>query len=104
MLTGVQTRALCALLNSTLARWYIRKTAPTSGMGTPRWKKIYVESIPLATTNKVLRILSKLVDEARECIDECSLAQIDDQVDSLVFWAYGLSVKEANVIKASTSF
>ena len=47
VLTGSGVKYLCALLNSTLVRWFLQQTAPTSGMGTPRWKKVYVETIPI---------------------------------------------------------
>lgn len=100
MFTGERTKPLCALLNSTLVHWYIRKTAPTSGMGIQRWKKVYVESIPLASTNADLATLSKLVDEARRCTETSDLAQIEDQIDSLVFQAYGISSEEANAIES----
>ena len=104
MLTGVETKSLCALLNSTLAHWYIRKTAPTSGMGTSRWKKVYVESIPLVTANTDLTILSQLVDEARNCKEPSALVQFEQQIDSIVFQAYGISSEEASIIKLSTQF
>ena len=102
MLTGVETKPLCALLNSTLAHWYIRKTAPTSGMGTSRWKKVYVESIPLVTASADLTILSELVDKARNCKEPSALVQFEQQIDALVFQAYGISSKEASIIKSST--
>ena len=101
MLTGVEARSLCALLNSTLAHWYIRRTAPTSGMGTSRWKKIYVESIPLVTGNTDLAILRELVDKARNCKNPNNLAQLEQQIDSLVFRAYGISSEEVSIIKSS---
>ena len=48
MATGVHMKYLCTFLNSELAYWYMLKTAPTSGMGVLRWKKLYVESMPVA--------------------------------------------------------
>ena len=99
MLTGEPAKLLCGLLNSTLAHWYVRKTAPTSGMGTPRWKKVYVESVPVVTPNTALAsALSKLVDEARAVTDSIRLAQIEDRIDSLVYRAYGISSHEVDAL------
>ncbi len=47
MATGKNIKYLCAVLNAKLIRWYLHQIAPTSGMGTLRWKKIYLETIPI---------------------------------------------------------
>ena len=100
MLTGKETKPLCALLNSSVAQWYIGKNAPTSGMGTPRWKKAYVESIPLVKSKLELKTLGKLVDEAKLCNDDNKLLQIEENIDSVVFRAYGFTIAEVDVIKS----
>ena len=100
MLTGKDAKPLCALLNSSIAQWYIRKNAPTSGTGTSRWKKAYVESIPLVNSKLELTNLGKLVDEAKLCSDDNKLIQIDEDIDSVVFQAYGFTTAEVHVIKS----
>ena len=105
MITGEQMRYLCAFLNSRLAHWYILKTAPTSGMGVPRWKKVYVESIPVAIPRRsAADTLRRLVDEARSVTssDEKRLAQIEKQVDEVIYETYGISAEEAEVIELAT--
>ena len=47
MMTGERIKYLCAVLNAKLIRWYLQQTAPTSGMGVLRWKKVYLETIPI---------------------------------------------------------
>ena len=47
LLTGEGIKHLCAVLNAKLIHWFLEKVAPTSGMGTLRWKKVYVERIPI---------------------------------------------------------
>ena len=47
LLTGGPIKYLCAVLNSKLVRWCLASMAPTSGMGTLRWKKVYVEQLPI---------------------------------------------------------
>ena len=64
MMTGKNLKYLCAILNSKLIRWYLQKIAPTSGTGTLRWKKIYVEKIPVPeVSNAELNILISLVSQ-----------------------------------------
>ena len=46
-MTGESVKYLCAVLNSTLATWFIQNTALTSGMGVTRWKRFTVERIPV---------------------------------------------------------
>ena len=46
ILTGESIKYLCCVLNSNAARWYVQQTAPTSGMGALRWKKVLSGSSP----------------------------------------------------------
>ena len=105
MITGEQVKYLCALLNSRLAHWYILKTAPTSGMGVLRWKKVYVESIPVAIPGQsAVSTLHELVDEARSVasFDKKRYGEIEKQVDAIIYETYGISTKEAKVIEMAT--
>ena len=101
MLTGKETKPLCALLNSSIARWYIRKNAPTSGLGTLRWKKVYVESIPLVKSKLELISLGILVDKAKLCNDYNKILSIEEDIDSIVCHSYGFSTAEIDVIKST---
>ena len=105
MITGDEMKYLCAFLNSRLAHWYIRKTAPTSGMGVSRWKKVYVESIPVAMPgSSAVSTLHRLVDEARSVTssDEKRHTQIEKLIDTLIYETYGISSEEAKVIELAT--
>ncbi len=106
MITGKQMSYLCAILNSRLAHWYILKTAPTSGMGVSRWKKVYMESVPVAKPCPSTAIrLRKLVEEARSAtssVDSHSY-KIEKQIDELVYEIYGISAEEIQVIESATS-
>ena len=51
IMTGTSLKYLCAVLNASLTRWFLQQMAPTSGMGTLRWKKGYVENIPIPKNN-----------------------------------------------------
>jgi len=47
MMSGDNLRFICAYLNSSLVTWYFDKICATSGVGTNRWIKQYVEQIPV---------------------------------------------------------
>lgn len=47
MMTGESLKYLLATLNSALVRRFMRQAAPTSDMGTLRWKKAYIETMPI---------------------------------------------------------
>ena len=47
VLTGEHLKFLCTILNAKLTHWFLRHTAPTSGMGVIRWKKVYMEAVPI---------------------------------------------------------
>ena len=65
LLTGESIKYLCAVLNAKLIRWFLGKVAPTSGMGTLRWKKVYVERLPIPRiTGPRQQHFSRLVDRA----------------------------------------
>ena len=106
LLTGERIKYLCAVLNSTLIRWYLSQVAPTSGMGTLRWKKVYVEKLPLPkpgeieqlrfeqAVNKIIRFLGK---------DQSIYKEVERQIDQWVYELYGLTQKEISAIKEGTS-
>ncbi len=52
-ITGENLRYLLALLNSKLVFWYFNLICAQSGVGTNRWKKTYVEQIPIPQISEV---------------------------------------------------
>ena len=106
MLTGKQLKYLCAFLNSTLAYWYIRKTAPTSGMGVLQWKKAYVKSLPVVRPSQsTVNTLHNLVDEAQSTIliDKIKYQHIKKRINTFIFNLYNISDEEASIIEKTTN-
>ena len=113
-MTGESLKYLCGVLNSSVVQWYLQKIAPTSGMGTLRWKKAYVERIPVppASASKraelaglVERILSAKASVGRASASgmagRASASGLESQVDELVLGLYGLSAAESAAISRS---
>ena len=47
IITGASLKYLCAVLNSAVVTWFVKNTAPTTGMGLTEWTKVAVERIPI---------------------------------------------------------
>jgi hypothetical protein len=63
ILTGENLNFLISILNSKLCEWFFDKITTSSGMGTNRWKKAYVENIPIPEIPKSeMRPFEILVD------------------------------------------
>ena len=63
MMTGNHLKYLLCFLNSTLSEYFFAKIGTTTGMGTLRWKKYLIETLPVpkASTDTVVE-LEELVD------------------------------------------
>ena len=92
---------LCAVLNSALASWWVRTTAPTSGAGATRWKKVYVENLPLPTASPETGArVSALVERAVQTYDAERRALLQEALDREVAMAYGLGHSEFTLVRS----
>ena len=103
IMTGESIKYLCAVLNGNLIRWFLQQIAPTSGMGTLRWKKVYVETIPIPKISAVeQRPFVRLVDRILMAKAADPVADTSDQeaeMDRLIYALYGLTVEEIKVVE-----
>ena len=105
VMTGEGLKFLCAVLNSSLIRWLLGQVAPTSGMGTLRWKKVYVETMPIPKiTAEEQRPFIDLVDRilaARDANPAADTSHLEWEIDRLVYNLYGLTEEEDTAIERS---
>ena len=103
LLTGESIKYLCAVLNARLIRWFLEKVAPTSGMGTLRWKKVYVERLPIPRiTGPKQRPFSRLVDRVlmADANDrDSSASETEAEIDARVYQMYGLTPSEVAAVE-----
>ena len=74
-------------------------------MGIPRWKKVYVESIPVAMPHpSIVAELRSLVETASSVasLNEKRCTQIEKRIDTLIYQAYGISEDEAKFIEMTS--
>ena len=103
--SGEDIKYLRAVMNSTLIRWYLEQIAPTSGMETPRWKKVYVETIPIPRVSTAEQSpFIRLVDEvlrAKSADPDADTSYLEWDIDRLVYDLYGLTEEEDTAIERS---
>ena len=102
VMTGESLKYLCALLNSALTRWFLNQIAPTSGMGTLRWKKVYLEDIPIPRLNAddqrpFVRLVDRILD-AKAADPNTDTSELEEQIDWLVYDLYGLTDEETAAV------
>ena len=103
LLTGGSIKYLCAVLNSTLIRWFLENVAPTSGMGTLRWKKVYVERLPIPRISGprrrpfIQRIDQILLAMAENLNSDTTVTEAE--IDHMVYQLYGLTPLEISALE-----
>ena len=108
VLTGESLKFLCTVLNSRLTHWLFQSTAPTSGMGTLRWKKVYVERLPIpkisaAKQKPFIKLMDQIL-QAKAINPATDTSALEMEIDRLVYQLYGLTDQEiAAVQEASPS-
>ena len=103
LLTGECIKYLCAVLNTKLIGWYLGKTAPTSGMGTLRWKKVYVERIPIpkigaSDQERFMQLIDDIL-ESRKTDAHRDVSTIEEKLDETVYELYDLTPSEISAIE-----
>ena len=105
LLTGESIKYLCAVLNAKLIRWFLEKAAPTSGMGTLRWKKVYVEPLPIPRiTGASQQPFIKIVDRillTQQYEPKADTSQAESEIDERVYQLYGLTPAEVSAVEGT---
>ena len=103
IITGESLKYLCAVLNSALVTWFMKHTAPTTGMGLTEWIKAAVERIPIPKISAARqRPFLRLVDEilaAKAANPNADTAGQEREIDRLVYDLYGLTGEEDTAIE-----
>jgi hypothetical protein len=94
-MTGTHLKYLLGFLNSRLCEWYFDKITATSGAGTRRWIKMYIDQIcvPKPTPINELKICN-MVDQLNDCFD----LEIYKQLDYEIYNMFNLSPEETEVL------
>lgn len=100
-LIGKRLPYILSFLNSKMCEWYFGKIAGTSGVGTRRWIKQYIEQIciPMSPPLHIEKQLEDTVlDIQRRKQKGLNTLDLENQVDELIFSIVGLSSDEIRAI------
>ena len=102
IMTGESLKYLCAVLNSRLAYWYLHHTAPVLGAKAVRWKKTYIEPIPIPSVapseEAPLVLLVDAILSKKASDPEADVSQLEAKIDERVYALYGLTEEERAVV------
>ena len=103
VMAGDSLKYLCAVLNSKLVSWFMRNTALTSGMGTPRWVIFTVNQIPIPKISieeqNQFNILVEKIISVKATNSSVDTQPEEDIIDRLVYELYDLSKDEIAVVE-----
>ena len=104
-MTGESLKYLTAFLNSKLCEWYFDKITASTGAGTNRWKKIYLENVPIPKLTKLQEanfntLVDKVLDNKRLNLPT---EYLEDNINRLIYSLYAFDENEVKAL-AKTSF
>ena len=98
MMTGKHLKYLLCFLNSTLSEYYFAKIGTTTGMGTLRWKKYLIETLPVPKVEpQTASILEGLLDSMLANFDnaEYYIARIN----KVIYGIFNFNAEEIDFIE-----
>jgi hypothetical protein len=104
LMTLSKPKYFVGCLNSRLTNWYFNSICASSGMGTNRWEKIYVELLPIppiTTKNQPIvdeieTLVDRIIDMKKNSQDTTDL---ENRIDQLVYQLYDLTPEEIEVVE-----
>jgi hypothetical protein len=104
LMTMSRPKYFVGCLNSRLINWHFNSICASSGMGTNRWKKIYVELLPIP---QITPQNQPIVDEIESLVDriiemkkqDLDTSRHENQIDQLVYRLYDLTPEEIGVVE-----
>ena len=102
MMTGSHLKYLLCFLNSTLSEYYFAKIGTTTGMGTLRWKKYLIETLPVPKTDETtMADLEQLIDEM--LLDKDNFDFYIESINEKIYSIFQFSAQEIAFIENMVS-
>ena len=94
---------LLGILNSKSIKWCLHRISAATGMGTFRWKKVWVENLPIpvptpAQEKQITKLVQTILHKKEQNQDSSSEEQ---EIDTLVYTLYGLSQEEIQIVEGA---
>ncbi|EDK72373.1 type IIS restriction-modification protein [candidate division TM7 genomosp. GTL1] len=103
MMTGENLKYLCAFLNTKICEWYFDKITASSGAGTNRWKKIYIERLPVpyisASSQRLfIELLDQIIERKRA---NKPFQDLEEELNAMAFRLFDLTQEEVGLVTSS---
>ncbi len=101
---------ILAILNSKISYYFMLKTASTLGESSLRWKKIFVEQLPIPKITETeqqpfIDLVDKIMELKKMDCHEANasrndeVTELENKIDEMVYKLYGLSEDEIRVVE-----
>jgi very-short-patch-repair endonuclease len=104
--SGTHNKYFLAILNSKVSYFYFKNIGSTLGQSSLRWKKTFVEKIPLPpitpSNEPSVRQIEALVDKilaAKKQNPQANTTNLEKQIDELVYKLYELTEEEVRIVE-----
>ena len=99
-LTGSHLHYLLCILNSKIVEWYLDKITASTGAGTNRWKKIYLEKIPIPEVTIAESDMFRFLTQNLLLMHDKGLSTKNQEVEitQLILRKYNLTPEESNLL------
>ena len=103
--SGIESKFLLGVLNSSALRFYLSLIAETSGMGTSRWINNYVKEFPIpeAACDQQALIV-ELVDQilnVKRTDPDADVSDLENEIDQIVYLLYDLTPEEIAIVEGA---
>jgi adenine-specific DNA-methyltransferase len=97
IMTGSHLKYLTAFFNSQLCDWYFDKITTTSGVGTNRWKKIYIENLAIPEIDfEKEKQFEKIIDNLLS--NKTTINIPDSVLDTMILDLYNFIPEEKDLL------
>ncbi|MDE0397383.1 MAG: Eco57I restriction-modification methylase domain-containing protein [Candidatus Poribacteria bacterium] len=101
--SGMDSKFLLGILNSSTICFYLSLVAETSGMGTSRWINNYVKEFPIPAVTyqqqtRIIKIVNQIL-EAKIANPDADTANLEQEIDKCVYALYNLTQEEIAIVK-----
>ena len=101
LMTGSHLKYLLCFLNSNFSEYYFSKIGTTTGVGTVRWKKFKIETLPVPIiTPEIETIFEQLLDNLLSALKEnLSILEIEQSINTEIYNMLNLNDAEISFIE-----
>ena len=105
--SGIESKFLLGVLNSSALRFYLSLIAETSGMGTSRWINNYVKEFPIPeAAYDQQALIIELVDQilnVKRTDPDADVSDLENEIDQIVYLLYDLTPEEIAIVEEAVT-